>query len=73
MNTRSGSQRRHHPASPFQAQPERQIEQFAVQDRVTHDRFGLGRVISAEEAAVTVDFAGREVRIVSPYDKLTKL
>jgi hypothetical protein len=49
------------------------IERFAVQDRVTHDTSGLGRVVTAEEGAVTVDFGSSQIRIVSPFHKLTKL
>jgi hypothetical protein len=60
-------------SSPFKAKPEPVIETFQLDDRVTHDEYGLGRVISAEAAAVTVDFGGRTVRIVSPFRKLTVL
>lgn len=73
MTTRSGAQRRHLPSSPFKAEPARRIEQFSVDDRVTHDEFGLGRVVGEEEAAVTVDFGSSRVRVVSPFHKLTKL
>lgn len=73
MTTRASSQRRHLPNSPFRAQPERVVERFAVDDRVTHDKYGLGRVISADDAAVTVDFGAQQVRITTPFDKLSKL
>jgi hypothetical protein len=72
MTPRS-AQRRYHPGSPFKPEPARVVEQFAVTDRVTHDKYGLGRVIRAEEAAVIVDFGCEHVRIVSPFQKLTKL
>lgn len=49
------------------------MENYAVEDRVTHDRYGLGRVVGVEEAAVTVDFGAQTVRIVSPFHKLEKL
>lgn len=50
------------------------IEDFAVGDRVTHDKFGLGRVITQESAAVVVDFGeAQRARIVSPYTRLTKI
>ena len=32
------------------------IEQYAVDDVVCHDTYGVGRVVSREAAAVTVDF-----------------
>jgi len=71
---RAGS-RRFLPASPFNAPPaDPPAEQFAVRDQVTHDKYGLGRVILAEgDTAVVVDFGSRRVRILSPFTKLTKL
>jgi len=73
MKTRSAAARRQLPSSPFKIPPEPVIERFAVQDRVTHDEFGLGRVILDEGDAVTVDFGSQQVRIASPFHKLTKL
>ena len=67
------ARRRHLPSSPFAAPVEPVIEVFEVDDRVTHDLYGLGRVVNVEEAAVTVDFGGRTLRITSPYPKLTAL
>ncbi|MET7762837.1 hypothetical protein [Streptomyces sp. NPDC005336] len=62
------------PASPFKAQEPPPAKHFAVADRVTHDVYGLGRVIEIEEGiAVLVDFGSRRVRITSPYAKLTVL
>jgi len=40
---------------------------------VTHDKYGLGRVISVQEEALVIDFASRRVRIVMPCAKLAKL
>lgn len=65
--------RRHLASSPFQPAPAPEIEEFAVGDTVSHDSYGVGRVISAEPAAVTVDFRTRTVRIPSPYRAMTKL
>lgn len=73
MKPRSGAQRRYHPGSPFQAQPAPEIEEFAVGDRVTHDTHGLGRVVAQDDATVTVDFGSIQVRVASPFSKLTKL
>lgn len=73
MKPRSAAQRRHLASSPFSPQPEKVVEVFALEDRVTHDKYGLGRVVSVEEAAVTVDFGAQTVRIVSPFAKLEKL
>jgi hypothetical protein len=49
------------------------IEEFAAEDRVTHDTYGLGVVVEGNEAAVVVDFGSQRVRIASPFTKLTKL
>lgn len=50
------------------------LKQFAVGDRVSHDRDGLGRVVSIEEGiAVHVRFGDREVRITAPYANLYPL
>jgi hypothetical protein len=63
------------PTSPFGAPPlTPPAEQFAVQDQVTHDKYGLGRVISVEDDSVLIiDFGSRRVRITTPCAKLTKL
>lgn len=43
-------------------------------DQVTHDVYGLGRVIGIEDGIATlVDFGSAQVRILSPYAKMTKL
>ncbi len=60
--------------SPFSDPVARPVESYQVGDRVTHDQCGLGRVIGVEEGiAVLVDFGGRELRIGTPYPKLSKL
>lgn len=73
MTTRPAAQRRHLATSPFKAQVERPVEQFAVADRVTHAEYGLGRVVSQDAAGVTVDFGSRQVRIPTPFPRLRKL
>jgi hypothetical protein len=76
VKTARAATRRYLPGSPFNNIPEpvRQIEQYSVNDRVTHDRYGLGTVIGVEEeVAVLVDFGTQRERITSPYSKLTKL
>jgi hypothetical protein len=41
---------------------------------VTHDKYGLGRVVKVEgDDAVVVDFGPRKVRILSPFARMTKL
>ena len=65
--------RRHLASSPFQPDPEPEIEQYALDDLVSHDSYGVGRVIQTEAAAVTVDFRRQVVRIKSPYPKMSRL
>ena len=60
--------------SPFRDPVAKPVPVFEVGDRVTHDQCGLGRIIGIEpEVAVLVDFGGRELRISTPYPKLSKL
>ena len=73
MTTGPRARQRHLASSPFQPKVEPAIEQYAFDDLVAHDSFGLGRVISAEANAVTVDFRTQTVRIASPFHKLAKL
>jgi hypothetical protein len=73
MTTSSGARRRHLASSPFQPEPEPIIEKFAIDDLVSHDSYGVGRVVGAEAGAVTVDFRTKTVRIASPFHKLEQL
>ena len=66
--------RRHLPTSPFAAPVAPAVGQFAMQDQVTHDKYGLGRVIDVEDdAAVVIDFGSRQERITTPFSQLTRL
>jgi hypothetical protein len=67
--------RRFLPTSPFKPPPPAPpAEQFAPQDLVTHDKYGLGRVVRVEdETAIVIDFGTQQVRITTPCAKLTKL
>ncbi|HWG61803.1 MAG TPA: hypothetical protein VG253_08835 [Streptosporangiaceae bacterium] len=74
MKTARAVTRRYLPGSPFNNQPAPPpVEEFEVQDLVTHDRYGLGRVVGLEETAVLVNFESAQVRISAPYAKMTKL
>ncbi|GAA3050678.1 hypothetical protein GCM10020000_34540 [Streptomyces olivoverticillatus] len=43
-------------------------------DQVTHDMYGLGRVVGVEDGiAALVDFGSAQMRISSPYAKMAKL
>jgi hypothetical protein len=66
--------RRYLPGSPFNTpHVERPVKEFALRDQVTHDRYGLGRVIEVDEDTVLVDFGTHQERITAPYPKLTRL
>ncbi|MEU8530416.1 MULTISPECIES: hypothetical protein [Streptomyces] len=73
--TKESAPRRHLPTSPFKARPLREVEDFALGDRVSHDRYGLGTITAVELAggAVLADFGTVETRVVSPYYGLHKL
>jgi hypothetical protein len=75
MKPAHAATRRFLPTSPFKPPPAAPpAEQFAVEDQVTHDKYGLGRVVSVEDdTALVVDFGTHQVRITTPYAKLTKL
>jgi hypothetical protein len=65
--------RRHLASSPFKPEPVPTIEQYELDDLVSHDSYGIGRVTSVEAAAVTVDFRSQTVRIPSPFHKMERL
>ena len=71
--TLSGSPSPRHASSPFQPQPELVIEAYMVDDRVSHDSHGLGRVVGLDAGGATVDFMGKTVWITTPFRKMTKL
>ena len=67
--------RRYLPTSPFKPPPAAPpADVFAAEELVTHDKYGLGRVVTVEdETALVVDFGTQRVRIATPCAKLTKL
>ena len=75
MNSASAWNRRHLPSSPFKPPPEDPpAERYELGDLVTHDKYGLGRVIMVEgDASVVVDFTSKKVRIAAPFLRMTKL
>jgi hypothetical protein len=75
MKPARAATRRLLPTSPFKPPPTPPpAEQFAVQDLLTHDKYGLGRVMSVEDdTAVVIDFGTQRIRITTPCAKLTKL
>jgi hypothetical protein len=74
MNSPSAGKRRYLPTSPFKPPPEDPVERFELHDLVTHDKYGLGRVILVEgDTAVVVDFTPRKVRIAAPFARMIRL
>ncbi len=72
--TKPAAPKRHLPTSPFKAPVAPAPKHFAVGDQVTHDIYGLGRVVGIEDGvAALVDFGSTQQRILSPYSKMTKL
>ena len=71
--TTSAGPRRHLSSSPFRPDPEPIIEQYALDDLVSHDSYGMGRVVHVEGGAVIADFGSQTVRVTSPYSKMSKL
>ncbi len=72
--TKPGAPKRYLPTSPFKAPVAPPPKHFAVGDQVTHDMYGLGRVIGIEDGiAALVDFGSVRQRILSPYTKMSKL
>jgi hypothetical protein len=70
--TRDRSTRRVLATSPFAAPPVEVPEVYAVDERVNHDRFGIGTVVGLEGRVVVVDFGSQRVRV--PNDaRLCKL
>ena len=72
--TKPAASKRHLPTSPFRAPVAPALKHFAAGDRVSHDMYGLGRVVGVEDGiAALVDFGSTQMRILSPYTKMTKL
>lgn len=64
---------RHLSRSPFHRPTERPVETYELGDRVTHVQHGLGRVVSRDPSAVTVEFGPHRAWIPAPYSGLSKL
>jgi hypothetical protein len=75
MSTYPAARRRHLATSPFKPpDPEPPAECFAVNDKVIHDKYGLGTVTGVEEGtALLIDFGSHLQRIRTPSGKLSKL
>ncbi|MEJ7636216.1 hypothetical protein [Aeromicrobium sp.] len=70
----SPRRRRYHASSPFQAGPEVIDEVYEVGARVSHDTFGLGRIVSIQGTqSAQVDFGDEVKHIPLPCAKMTNL
>jgi len=76
MRSRGTGTMRALPGSPFNQPPAVAIvASYAMSDRVSHDRYGLGTVVGTENgnAAVLVDFGPKVLRVALPTTKMVKL
>ena len=79
MRSRGTGTTRALPGSPFNQPPAVAIVAYAMSDRVSHDRYGLGTVVGTENgtengnAAVLVDFGPKVLRVALPTTKMVKL
>jgi branched-subunit amino acid aminotransferase/4-amino-4-deoxychorismate lyase len=77
MSSYRASPRRHLANSPFnvrESAPPSEPERYSVEDKVTHDKYGLGTIIGVEEGvSVLVDFRSHARRLRTPCAKLVKL
>jgi hypothetical protein len=75
MNSYRAFPRRPLPGSPFAETAVAPIEErYSVNDKVTHDKYGLGTIIDVEEGVgVVVDFRSHKQRLRTPCSKLAKL
>lgn len=73
MTTASGARRPHLAGSPFAPYSPPFVEEYGLDDQVSHDAYGLGRVVGVDAGGVTVDFRNQTVRIATPFRRMTKL
>jgi hypothetical protein len=73
MPPRHPAKRPHLPASPFRAPEPVEHPQFAVNDRVSHDRHGLGSVIRIDGDRMHVRFRDQTVSVAMSSSKVHML
>lgn len=63
------------PTSPFsQQRDERPLPEYSVGERITHDHYGLGKVVTLHgDAYVTVDFGSEVIRFPRASRALIKV
>jgi hypothetical protein len=73
MRPRQPAKKPHLPNSPFRAQPTAEVPDFAVNDRVTHDRHGLGSVVRITGDRMEVKFGQSTVSVALNSSKVHPL
>lgn len=73
MRPRSSANKPHLPNSPFRAQPTPEVHPFEVNDRVTHDRHGLGSVVRITGDRMEVRFGQTMVSVARNSTKIHPL
>jgi hypothetical protein len=73
MRPRQPAKKPHLPNSPFRAAEAPVIPDFAVNDRVTHDRHGLGSVVKVTGDRIHVRFGENTVSVAMSSSKIHPL
>lgn len=73
MRPRQPAKKPHLPNSPFQAKPAPEVPTFAIDDRVTHDRYGLGSVVRITGDRIHVRFGSDTVSVAMNSPRLHPL
>ena len=73
MRSRQPTSRPRPAASPFRTEPAPARTAYAVDDRVTHDRHGLGRVVRLDGDRVDVRFGSKTVSVLASSSRLHPL
>jgi hypothetical protein len=73
MRSRHPAKKPHLPNSPFRSQPTPDVPEFAVNDRVTHDRHGLGSVLRITGDRMEVRFGQSTVSVALNSSKVHPL
>lgn len=73
MRPRQPSSRPRPANSPFHAEKAPERPDFAVDDRVTHDRHGLGRIVRLDGDRVDVRFGSQTVSVAVTSPRLHPL
>ena len=73
MRPRQPAKKPHLPNSPFRAQPTAEVHPFAVNDRLTHDRHGMGSVVRITGDRMEVKFGQSTVSVALNSSKVHPL